>query len=326
VTRQDSTNNYYVADGIGYVGGVRAKNTAIQTVTVSTKPSNIWLDVSLQGDISDLSTVANLVVSASEEIDYTDSNGIRHYLTKIAEIESGGDATDQREIYGINLPLTESPTDARQGRILQTNAHPMVMFIDPYKKSIEHASGGRETVIYDAQGHPNIMCVITRKNYEDLGLDALNLGTGTMTAFLTNGVPRSEILISKYINSTPASGGFASVGGEYPRIGISWKDAKSLCAAKGEGWHLLSQHEWEMLKFLSIASGHAVRGNTDYGRAHDAFFENATRLDGKSAGDRSGDTSGALSKSGQGAVAWSHDGTPFGVFDLVGNVVEFVDL
>lgn len=190
-----------------------------------------------------------------------------------------------------------------------------------YRNAVEKASGGRETLITDAQSNDNIMCVIPRMNYEDLGLPDLNLGTGTMTAFLTNGVPRSEVLISKYINSTVGSG-VASVGGNYPRVSVNFDTAKSLSTSKGIGWHLMSQHEWELLRFLGLAASHAPRGNTNWGRAHDARFEVATRIDGRAAGDTAGD---GKTKVGQGPLSWSHDGSPYGVMDLVGNVWEWVD-
>ncbi|MFM9596786.1 hypothetical protein ACKI1O_46390, partial [Streptomyces scabiei] len=37
-----------------------------------------------------------------------------------------------------------------------------IIATDGYRKAVEHNSGGRNTVIYDAQGNPNIMCVIPR--------------------------------------------------------------------------------------------------------------------------------------------------------------------
>ena len=102
-----------------------------------------------------------------------------------------------------------------------------IIATDGYKRAIEHARGGRNTVVYDAQGNPNIMVVVPRFNYEDLDLPELELGEGTPTAFMTNGVPRSEILIGKYLAST-APGGCAVIGGVQPRTGVTFDVAKSL--------------------------------------------------------------------------------------------------
>lgn len=91
-----SAGTYSVADGIGYVGGVRAKNTALQQITTSTFPNEIWLNVSLQGDISDMAAVCEFVIDTGPFADYVDGNGVEHYLTKIADIDENGDVVDVR--------------------------------------------------------------------------------------------------------------------------------------------------------------------------------------------------------------------------------------
>lgn len=102
--------------------------------------------------------------------------------------------------------------------------------VDGYRRTVETASGGKNTVIYDAQGNPNIMVVVPRFNYEDLNLPALELGTGTPTAFQTNGVPRGEILIAKYLASTPSgTTGCSVIGGVQPRVSVTFDAAKNLC-------------------------------------------------------------------------------------------------
>jgi microcystin-dependent protein len=96
VTRQGATTTYDVAAGVGYVGGVRIASAITQQVTVSGPPKSVWLDVSLQGDISDVSAVADFVVDAVAHADYTDANGFKHYVTKIADIAADGSVTDVR--------------------------------------------------------------------------------------------------------------------------------------------------------------------------------------------------------------------------------------
>jgi hypothetical protein len=196
-----------------------------------------------------------------------------------------------------------------------------IVATDGYRKSIEQNSGGRNTVVYDAQGNPNIMCVIPRFNVEDLGLPALNLGTGTHPAFITNGAPRGEILIGKYLASS-APGGTAVIGGNQPRTSVNYDAAKQLCTQKGDNWHLMSIHEWAAIALWSLANGTVPRGNTNYGRSHEAKWETARRADNGLPGDASGT---GRTDTGKGPATWNHDHTEFGVCDLVGNVWEWID-
>lgn len=97
VVRDGSTTTYNVLPGTGYVGGIRIASAVSQQVTVASGPNSIWLDVSLQGDISDVSPVVNFVVSNVAQANYTDPNGFKHYLTRLAAIASGGAVTDERD-------------------------------------------------------------------------------------------------------------------------------------------------------------------------------------------------------------------------------------
>jgi hypothetical protein len=93
-----SAGTYSVTAGIGYVGGIRAKNVAPHEVITSTFPNEIWLNVSLQGDISDMTAVSEFVIDTGPFADYVDGNGVTHYLTKIADIDAAGDVNDGRVI------------------------------------------------------------------------------------------------------------------------------------------------------------------------------------------------------------------------------------
>jgi len=204
-----------------------------------------------------------------------------------------------------------------------------IVATDGYRKAIEDASGGRNTVIYDAQGNPNIMVRIPRFNCEDIndavlaatGVD-MQLGTGTHPAFKTNGVDRGEILVAKYLASSGDNGGCSVIGGVQPKTSVDYDSSKLLCSQKGDGWHMMSVHEWAAIALWSLANGTVPRGNTNYGRAHDAKWETAVRSDGGLPGDTSGT---ARSDTGSGPNAWAHDHGAFGVQDLVGSVWEWLD-
>jgi hypothetical protein len=96
VVRQGSTDVYDVLPGVGYVGGIRIASAVAQQVTVASPPASIWVDVSLQGDVSDKSAVVTFIADAVNHDDYTDGNGFEHYLTKLADIDGAGNVIDVR--------------------------------------------------------------------------------------------------------------------------------------------------------------------------------------------------------------------------------------
>lgn len=114
VVQQGSTTTYDILPGIAYVGGIRIESLATQTVDVTTPPAAVWLDVSLEGDISDVSAVVAIIADGANHTDYVDGNGFNHYVTKIADIAANGDATDARVISPLDVipqPLAEAGED-----------------------------------------------------------------------------------------------------------------------------------------------------------------------------------------------------------------------
>jgi len=191
---------------------------------------------------------------------------------------------------------------------------------DSLRAQVEAATGGHITVLYDDQGYPSFMRVIPKFRYEDLGLDSV-LGTGVASAFMVGGQEKSEIFIGQY-QADLYNGRAVSLPGKDPRTSIDYDAAKAACEDKGPGWHLMSMHEWAAIALWCKVNGFIPRGNTDWGRAHDAPHETAVRPDGGTPGVSSGT---GRTATGGGPASWRHDGRAEGIADLVGNVWEWQD-
>ena len=105
---------------------------------------------------------------------------------------------------------------------------------DSLRQSVEMATGGKNTVMYDDKGNPSIMVCIPRFNLSDVIDGAPNT---PHPAFIVNGVVKSEIWISKYQNIVH-DGRAYSLPFQDPRVNVTYDQAKQYCAAKGAGWHL----------------------------------------------------------------------------------------
>ncbi|MBP4080235.1 hypothetical protein J9897_14085, partial [Aeromonas sp. MrichA-1] len=114
-------------------------------------------------------------------------------------------------------------------------------------------------------GNANAMFVLPRFSYADLGMTA-DMGTGDVTAFdFGSGSIKSEIFIGAYLAS---GSGAVSAPRRDPRISLDHTAARNACSAKGEGWHLMTAHEWAAIALWCMANGYEPIGNTNWGRSH----------------------------------------------------------
>lgn len=214
---------------------------------------------------------------------------VQTYLTKEAAIDGKVDAA----IAGLANALNQSSL----------------------AQAVQAASGGNMRVIYDDVGLPSFMYRVPKVNVADIGLP----GTGVHPAFIVNGAEIPEFWMGAY-QATVINGRAYSLPGVDPKTSYHFDESFNACVAKGAGWHLASNAEWSAIQGICRSMGHIPRGNTNWGRAHDAAFEAGRRVDNLAPGTTSGT---GRTYTGSGPARWNHNGQEFGIADLVGNVWEW---
>jgi len=195
---------------------------------------------------------------------------------------------------------------------------PVIFTKDTLRASVEAATGGQMTILYDDKGFPSYMVRIPKFNLQDIGPI---YGSGVHPAFIVGGIEKSEILIGAF-QAKIYDGRACSIPHVDPTVNINFDNAKAACTAKGAGWHLMTNWEWAAVALWCLKNEFQPRGNTNYGRSHEATYETGTRVDNVAPGTASG-TGRTLT--GSGPASWRHNNTFTGIADLVGNVSEWVD-
>lgn len=88
---------FNIKAGAGYVSGNRVTLEFDRNVQVPNKPSFIYVDAHREGTpTGEQVTLFDFVVTAEEKDDYTDANGVKHYVCKIAQVLADGTVVDLR--------------------------------------------------------------------------------------------------------------------------------------------------------------------------------------------------------------------------------------
>ena len=168
-------------------------------------------------------------------------------------------------------------------------------------------------IINDIHGKPSVMVYIpkfTMKQMIDGGSDRVH------PAFVVNGVERDGFYISKYENTDIDGSGY-SLPFEIPCNNVGIDESIAHCDNKGLGWHLTTIQEWGAVALWCKRNGHLPLGNNDRGKDKKENMYKAIRVSNVEDGlDRV--------LTGSGPLSWSHDNTAAGIWDLNGNLSEYV--
>lgn len=202
-------------------------------------------------------------------------------------------------------------------------------------------------IIYDDAGLPSVMVKIPIIYYCDVGIgDGLGeyeqcTPLPAFTIKVDNKYKEiGYIYISKYQNIVK-DGKAYSLPYQQPTIGLSYDEAKAACAAKGKGWHLMTNAEWAAVALWCRQNNCLPLGNTswmgaplaaNFNAGYNRAFKDDEMNCGAPAPTYYTDSNGIFGDvcwrtttlTGSGPNKWFHNYNQSGITDLCGNVWEWV--
>lgn len=147
--------------------------------------------------------------------------------------------------------------------------------------------------------------------------DVLTGGTEQIhPAFIVNGEAVPEIFIGKYQGSQN-NNKIYSLPCADPVANINSDNFVARCKSKGAGHHCITYAEWGLLANWCRKNGKQPLGNNNYGKdiSETNYIALPTSKDGNNT---------ARVATGTGPITWSHNGSIDGIWDLTGNVWEWI--
>ena len=169
-------------------------------------------------------------------------------------------------------------------------------------------------IISDTAGvvYPSFMYRMPKMLNSDLyvGGDAT-----THPAWIVNGVEKTEFLFSCYINSV-INGKALSLPFKDPATTVTFDQSKAYAEACGTGYHLPTIAESAAIALWCRKNNLMPRGNNNNGKDYSVPYEKGTCTYIENSNI-------ARTATGSGPISWNHNGQPYGIADLNGNVLEW---
>lgn len=185
---------------------------------------------------------------------------------------------------------------------------------------LESLSGGKNLLIYDDDGKESVMVCIPKFKISDVidgGCDEVH------PAFIINGEEKECIYVSKYQNIVENEKAY-SLPFKDPAVLYSFNEVKEFCENKGKKWHLMTNAEWAAVALWSKKNKSLPRGNNNNGSEYSMPHERGVLISLNAITPEGEQGPPMRVATGSGPVSWSHNGSESGIYDLNGNVWEFV--
>lgn len=168
-------------------------------------------------------------------------------------------------------------------------------------------------ILYDDKGYPSIMVPVPKMTYKEAGIGD---STDVLPCFKVNGSEVDKIYIGKFQASVHDNRAY-SLPGATVKTDVTLDQAIQYCSNKGSGWHLMSNAEWGAIMRYCAIRGITPLGNNNYGKHSSESVYTGIPTYG---------SDGRINKiaTGTGPLTYSHDQTAAGIFDLCGNVWEWM--
>lgn len=204
-------------------------------------------------------------------------------------------------------------------RVLESGPITSVDEQQDWTGKVMEASFGKNTVLWDDLGYPSVMVKIGAFQTKEV-LDGA--ADGLHPAFIVRGTVKPYVYIGKYSASMVGSGEnarYVSLKGMSVARGLVFDQARQACEAKGPGWHTMTNSERAAVALWCRKNNCLPQGNNDYGKDITETEYIAAPITTITTGKI------GYTAAGTGPLTWTHDGTPFGIYDLNGNIPEWVD-